>query len=225
MIGRALRTLAVDGLRAARALPVETARGALLIAQNPVTALGTGVGVLRSGVVPTFRPDLILRQLDSVRREGVSLAGRGGGRGRAATARPGDRGRREHANLGPVGRRRPPAGRRLRRSGRLRRRPGGPVVPQPRRVRHLLAGPGPAGRGRGPAQRRLRAGPVGAHRCGATNAVDRRRHRVRAADTARGCPGGDRLGRPGTGAFRRPRTDPADPRRPATSPAPRTAAG
>ncbi|HEX3829998.1 MAG TPA: AMP-binding protein [Sporichthyaceae bacterium] len=75
MTGRALRTLAVDGLRAARALPVETARGALLIAQNPVAAVGTGVGVLRSGVVPTFRPDLILRQLDSVRREGVSLAG------------------------------------------------------------------------------------------------------------------------------------------------------
>jgi acyl-CoA synthetase (AMP-forming)/AMP-acid ligase II len=72
---RALRALADEGVRVARTLPLEVARGALLVAGDPLTALGAGVNVLRSGVLPPLRPDLILRQLDAVRRDGVSLPG------------------------------------------------------------------------------------------------------------------------------------------------------
>jgi acyl-CoA synthetase (AMP-forming)/AMP-acid ligase II len=72
---KALWGLAEEGLRLARTVPAETVRGVALVAHDPLTALSTGFGVLRSGVIPPLRPDLILRQLDAVRREGPTLAG------------------------------------------------------------------------------------------------------------------------------------------------------
>jgi acyl-CoA synthetase (AMP-forming)/AMP-acid ligase II len=63
------------GLEAARVTPRAGARALTAVLQHPATALEVGIGTVLSGVVPALRPDLILRQLEALRREGPTLAG------------------------------------------------------------------------------------------------------------------------------------------------------
>jgi acyl-CoA synthetase (AMP-forming)/AMP-acid ligase II len=71
----AARRAALAAAGAAQSLPVHTVRAARFTLAHPAPILGAVRGVACSGIVPPLRPDLTLRQLDALRRNGLGLTG------------------------------------------------------------------------------------------------------------------------------------------------------
>ncbi|HZE66126.1 MAG TPA: AMP-binding protein [Sporichthyaceae bacterium] len=67
--------LAVATAELTRSLPVDTFRAARFALAQPGPIMAAALGTARSGVVPPLRPDLTLRQLDALRRDGLGLTG------------------------------------------------------------------------------------------------------------------------------------------------------
>lgn len=67
--------LAVAAAELTRSLPVDTIRAMRFTLAQPGPILAAALGAARSRVVPPLRPDLTLRQLDALRRDGLGLCG------------------------------------------------------------------------------------------------------------------------------------------------------
>jgi acyl-CoA synthetase (AMP-forming)/AMP-acid ligase II len=71
----AARRAALAAAGATQSIPVHTVRAARFTLAHPGPILGAARGVACSGIVPPLRPDLTLRQLDALRRDGLGLTG------------------------------------------------------------------------------------------------------------------------------------------------------
>jgi acyl-CoA synthetase (AMP-forming)/AMP-acid ligase II len=67
--------LALSAAELTRSLPIDTVRAARFTLAQPGPVLAAALGAARSRVVPPLRPDLTLRQLDALRRDGLGLTG------------------------------------------------------------------------------------------------------------------------------------------------------